>query len=187
MPKVTITQAYFGFYDAEGRYVVAQRGETVDVPAGAEYDRGEAGGAWDPANAPQPVADIVPGYIATTDANGSPLMNDELEKVLKGSVKDVLTYAEEHPEARAELLAREIGGDNRKGVVGGIEKLGTTTTDVAPNPHVPDVQAVLNSEDEAEILAYAGAHKDEVPLLLETEEAGKNRTSLVEGLNKLKA
>src|SRR4051794_31661810 len=106
MPKRTITQSHFAFVDSKGRFVVAQRGEEVDVPEGPEFDRGEAGGAWAAESLPSPTPDVIPSAVASTTADGSPIVGDDLEVVLRGTVKEVIAYGEAHPELKEEMIVR---------------------------------------------------------------------------------
>ncbi|NAZ73859.1 hypothetical protein GTQ99_00240 [Kineococcus sp. T13] len=146
MPERTIKSIYFGYVNANGTFVTARKGETVDIPEGRYLTRGDQLGAFvtdddtpatiDPLAAEPPVIDpLYPSGVMTGEhgpeltslPEGATIDSPTTRTIepLDGNVGQVLAYAEDHKDEAADLLAREQakGDDARKGVVEGLTKL----------------------------------------------------------------
>lgn len=133
MAERTIKAVYFGYKTEKGSFVTARRGETVDIPEGPYLTRGDKHGAFitgdevevEPVVDPAAPLDATPVVAEPEVVEPQAPTAFDADEILAGNVGQVVSYATDHPEHAAALLAAEQtkGEDLRKGVIDGLTKL----------------------------------------------------------------
>ena len=195
MPLRTIADAVFSFKTAEGPYVAARRGETIDVPEGEDLIRGDKFGSFTAVVGQEPappddtfVPDILVAWSSEefnrfVDSATADEILDKLNAVApedRAAVARSLIEAEHgHKErARLELLAA-LANVTAAGESQSIVDVTTTAQQAGPYTE-------LLTKPVAEVLEFASANADVAEdIRLAEESSDKPRKSLIEGLAKI--
>lgn len=186
MPKKTIAHAFFTYTDNHGAFIMAHRGETVDVPEGADLERGEKFGAFTAHvdQEPPPPADT---EIPNIDLGwGS---SDYDRYVDAGHIDEIKAkFAEVPEEAKAgvarQLFDAELKGRARKQLLEFLEPVAAEKPAEIATPVSESVAALLE-QNAPEVIEAAAARPELIPALIAAETGGKNRKSVLDGLGKI--
>lgn len=205
MPQRTINDAIFAYYDENGRYLTARRGETVDIPEGLDIERGDKFGAFTKTVGEEPAppadstlpdieADWTPEeYVRFVDAGHSTEILTKLSDVApedQARVAQNLIEAEHGRGAGARqplltaLAQVSNGGSVPTDASGGEPLTEETTGETSGESESGDLVAFVDEHTVDEVLARAEAEPELANALLEAEQAGKARKGITDVLGK---